>query len=101
MLKTWFYKHLNKIQNQFKNDFEDFLWYIIKQSQCDKFIRKHFKHSVNEEYLFENEYEMYQCKLLNYEIDEKNKKTNLVKNAIKLYIKCWLNKLLKNELKYC
>ena len=50
VLKIWVCKHFNETWSHFENIFDDFLHYAVKQNECDKYLKQHFKH-LN--YIFE------------------------------------------------
>jgi hypothetical protein len=57
MLKTWLRRNFHESWSHFEEIFEDFLKYAINKSQCDRFVKEHFKHSVEieENYIFQND----------------------------------------------
>ncbi len=52
VLKIWVQRHFKKIWFHYEDTFDEFLHYAVKRSRCDRFLRQHFKHSV-EDYIFE------------------------------------------------
>ena len=55
-------RHFRQLRAQFESNFEGFLRYALKASDCDSYARAHFRHSVGG-YKFENDYKIFQRQL--------------------------------------
>lgn len=54
-------RHFQTIRHQFE-DFENFLWYVIENNDCDNKMREHFRHAVGG-YKFQGDYKAFQREL--------------------------------------
>lgn len=52
VLKAWVRRYFHELWPLFQGDFDDFLRYAVRRSRCDRFAKKHFRHSVGG-YIFE------------------------------------------------
>jgi transposase len=59
ILKTWLKRHFHESWFYFEETFEDFLKYAINKDECDRFVKEHFKHSIEikEDNIFQNDIE--------------------------------------------
>ncbi len=57
MLKTWMRRHFHELWFHLNETFENFLRYAMNRRQSDRFVREHFKHSVEtkKEYIFQSD----------------------------------------------
>jgi len=74
VLKAWIRRHQNTIWLAFLGNFDAYLRYAIRKSRCDRFAHKHFRHSVNERYIFEANIRELNRRLAKYEIEMDVKK---------------------------
>lgn len=51
VLKAWIRRNYVYIQARYEGDFEAFLAAAVKESNCDGFVRKHFKYAASELYI--------------------------------------------------
>jgi hypothetical protein len=57
ILKTWMRRHFHESWSHFQETFEEFLRYTMNRSQCDRFVKEHFRHNVEIEkrYIFQKD----------------------------------------------
>lgn len=72
VLKAWVKKHYDELWprfQDFESSFEDFLKYAVQANDCDQFAIKHFKHSAQGNYIFEENIEALNEQLAQCEIE--------------------------------
>ena len=72
ILKTWIRKYYHEMWSLFDDNFDDFLRYAMSQNQCNRFAKKHFKYNVQKNYIFENDIQTCNERLINDNIEFEN-----------------------------
>ena len=72
VLKAWIKKHYNEMWSFFDDNFDDFLRYAMNQNQCNRFAKKHFKYNAQKNYIFENDIQTCNERLINDNIEFEN-----------------------------
>ena len=69
VLKVWIRQHFHEIWSDYDDDFENFLKYAVRKNQCDRFSKKHFKHTMYDRFIFEIDMQNFNARLTTQEFD--------------------------------